>query len=244
MFRFDGKCIVVTGGSRGIGLGVAREFAAAGGKVAILARNADQAHAAAREIGSQAAAWSVDVSDENAVNETIGAIAEQWGRIDVLVNNAGVTRDKLLMRMNAEDWEQVLAINLRGTFLCSRAVLKPMLKQRAGRIIAITSVIGLMGNPGQANYAASKAGIIGFTKSLAKEVASRAITVNAIAPGMIDTDMTRALAPEGREAILRAIPLGRLGSAGDVAAAALFLASDAAGYITGEVLRVDGGMAI
>jgi len=187
--------------------------------------------------------FACDVSDEDSVTETFAKVVEDLGGIDVLVNNAGITRDTLVMSMKSEDWDQVLSTNLRSVFLCSKAVLRPMIRQRQGRIINVTSVIGLTGNAGQGNYAASKSGIIGFTKSLAREVASRSITVNAIAPGMIDTDMTRELGDEAREKILAQIPAGRLGSAADVAGAALWLASDAAGYVTGETIRVDGGMA-
>ena len=200
MDSFDGKRVVITGGSRGIGECIARAFSSRGAKVAILARNADKASETAQGLGGECKAYGVDVSDENAVNETFAQIVEDWGGVDVLVNNAGVTRDNILMRMSAQEWDQVMAINLRGVFLCSKAVQRSMLKQRAGRIINITSVIGLMGNAGQSNYAASKAGIIGFTKSLAKELASRGITVNAIAPGMIDTDMTRALGEDAQQA--------------------------------------------
>ncbi len=243
MFNFEGKRVVVTGGSRGIGESIARGFAGAGAKVAVVARNLEKAEATAASLGGECRAWALDASDESSVAEAFGAIHEEWGGVDILVNNAGVTRDKLLMQMKSEDWDEVLGINLRSCFLCSKAVLRPMLRQRAGRIINITSVIGLTGNAGQSNYAASKSGIIGFTKSLARELASRNITVNAVAPGMIDTDMTRSLPEEAQEQIKSQIPLGRLGSGDDVAAVTLFLASDAAGYVTGEVIRVDGGMA-
>ena len=244
MFRFDEKRVVVTGGSRGIGEGIAREFASRGARVAILARNAERAQATARAIGGETRAWSVDVSDENAVTKTFSEIIEAWGGIDVLVNNAGITRDNLLMRMSPEDWDQVMDINLKGIFLCSRAVLRPMLKQRGGRIINISSVTGIMGNAGQGNYAASKAGIIGLTKSAARELASRSITVNAVAPGLIETDMTREMTDKARDSVLGQIPLGRFGRAEEVAGAVLYLASDAASYVTGETIRVDGGMAI
>ncbi|MFN0060214.1 MAG: 3-oxoacyl-[acyl-carrier-protein] reductase [Planctomycetota bacterium] len=244
MFQFPDKRVVITGGSRGIGERMAHGFAAAGAQVVVLGRDIERAKATAAALGPKSLAFAVDVANESSVTEVFGALVEKLGGVDVLINNAGVTRDKLVMQMKMDDWESVIAANLRGCFLCSRAVLRSMLKQRAGRIINVTSVIGLTGNAGQANYAASKAGIIGYTKSLAKELASRSITVNAIAPGMIDTDMTRALPEAARAQILSQIPLGRLGTGDDVAAAAMFLASDAASYITGEVLRVDGGMAM
>ena len=243
MFDFEERRVVVTGGSRGIGESIARGFASAGARVAVVARNLEKAQETAGALGANAQAWALDASDEASVAEAFGAIQEEWGGVDVLVNNAGVTRDKLVMQMKSEEWDEVLGINLRSCFLCSKAVLRPMLRQRTGRIINVTSIIGLTGNAGQSNYAASKSGIIGFTKSLARELASRNITVNAIAPGMIDTDMTRSLPEETQEQIKAQIPLGRLGSGDDVAALALFLASDAAGYVTGEVIRVDGGMA-
>lgn len=243
MFDVAGLRVVVTGGSKGIGADVAKAFAEAGARVAIIARNLDRAQETAASLPGEARAYAADVADEAAVNDAFGAILEDFGGVDVLINNAGITRDRLLMQMKPDDWNSVLETNLRSCFLCCKAVCRPMLKQRSGRIINITSIIGLTGNAGQSNYAASKAGMIGYTKSLAKELASRSITVNAIAPGMIDTDMTREL-PEEKQAEIRAgIPLGRLGSGEDVAAACLFLASPAAAYITGETLRVDGGLA-
>lgn len=244
MLDFTDRRVVVTGGSRGLGEAVARTFAEQGARVGVLARDLERAQAAARSIGDRARAWQVDVSSESSVRETFAAVHAEWGGVDVLVNNAGVTRDNLLMRLSAEDWDQVLGVNLKGTFLCSKAVLRTMLKQRAGRIINITSVVGLTGNAGQSNYSASKAGVVGFTRSLAREVATRAITVNAIAPGMFDTDMTRALNEDTRKRILGGIPMGRFGDPQEIAHACLFLASDSAAYITGEVLRVDGGMAM
>lgn len=243
MFEVNGLRVVVTGGSKGIGADIARAFAERGAKVAIVARNLERAQATAAELPGEAVAFAADVADEEAVARVFGEIAEALGGVDVLINNAGITRDKLLMQMKADDWNQVMETNLRSCFLCSRAVCRPMLKQRSGRIINITSVIGLTGNAGQSNYAASKAGMIGYTKSLAKELASRSITVNAVAPGMIDTDMTRELPEATQEQIKKGIPLGRLGSGDDVAAACLFLASPAAAYITGDTLRVDGGLA-
>jgi len=243
MFGVEGKRVIVTGGSRGIGEAIAREFVKAGAKVAILARNLDRAQELVQQIGEGAQAWAVDVADEAGVAETFGQVIEAMGGVDVLVNNAGITRDKLLMQMKADDWDDVLATNLRSCYLCSKAVLRPLLRQRSGAIVNVTSIVGLTGNAGQSNYAASKAGIIGYTKSLAQELASRSITVNAVAPGMIDTDMTRTL-PEGTQELIKGqIPMGRLGTGEEVAGTVLFLASPAANYVTGEVIRVDGGMA-
>ncbi len=243
MFNFSDRRVVITGGSRGIGEQLVSHFAGAGARVAAIARSKEKLDELASRLDGAVEPFACDVSDENSVIETFAKILEAFGGIDVLVNNAGITRDTLVMSMKSEDWDQVLSTNLRSVFLCSKAVLRPMIRQRHGRIINVTSVIGLTGNAGQGNYAASKSGIIGFTKSLAREVASRSITVNAIAPGMIDTDMTRELGDEAREKILAQIPAGRLGSAADVAGVALWLASDAAGYVTGETIRVDGGMA-
>ena len=200
---------------------------------------------AAEEIrtrGGQATAVVCDVTVEGDVEQLVKATLEGYGRVDILVNNAGITRDGLVMRMSEEDWDAVLDTNLKSVYRCTRAVLRPMLKQRAGRIVNIASVVGLTGNAGQANYAAAKAGIVAFTKSVAREVASRGITVNAVAPGYIDTDMTRALSPEQRERILSGIPMGRMGSTEDVAYAVAFLAGEEAGYITGQTLVVDGGL--
>lgn len=243
-FDFTGKRVVITGGSRGIGLDIARAFTEQGARVAVLGRDGARAEEAAASLGGEARSAALDISDESAVTDTFGTILGDWDGLDILINNAGVTRDKLLPVLKPDDWDSVMATNLRGTYLCSRAALRPMLKQRWGRIINVTSVIGLTGNAGQSNYAASKAGIIGFTKSVAREIASRTVTVNAIAPGLIDTDMTRALKEEQREQILAQIPLGRFGGGEEVAGTALFLASELAGYVTGEVIRVDGGMAM
>jgi 3-oxoacyl-[acyl-carrier protein] reductase len=240
----DGQTALVTGASRGIGRAVALALAAEGAEVVVnYASSPEAAEAVVAEIqakGGSAYALKADVSDEASVDDLIKTVLTRSERIDVLVNNAGITRDGLLMRMKTEDWQAVISLNLTGVFLCTRAVSRPMLKQRSGRIINITSVVGLMGNAGQANYAAAKAGVVGLTRSSAKEMASRGITVNAVAPGFIATDMTKDLAAD---AILSAIPLGRFGSPDQVAGAVRFLAADpAAAYITGQVLQVDGGM--
>ncbi len=239
-----GQTAIVTGASRGIGRCVALALAEAGAEVVVnYARSADAAEAVVAEIleaGGQAYALKADVAEEHAVEAMVNTVLERSGRIDVLINNAGITRDGLLMRMKTDDWQAVINLNLTGVFLCTRAVTRTMLKQKSGRIINITSVVGLMGNAGQANYAAAKAGVVGLTRSAAKEMASRGITVNAVAPGFIATDMTKNLDAEG---ILAAIPLGRFGNPEQVAGAVRFLAADpAAGYITGQVLQVDGGM--
>jgi 3-oxoacyl-[acyl-carrier protein] reductase len=240
----SGKVAIITGASRGIGRQTAMTLAGAGATVVLTSRG-DAAAAVAAEVtaaGGQALALAADVADGEAVHGVIETTVARFGRIDVLVNNAGITRDQLLLRMKRDDWDAVVATNLTGTFLCTQAVLKTMLKQRSGRIISISSVVGQSGNPGQTNYAATKAGIIGFSKALAREVASRSITVNVVAPGLIDTDMTRDISTDAQANWASAIPLGRLGTPDDVAAAVCFLASDAAGYITGQVLAVNGGM--
>ena len=235
---------LVTGASRGIGRAIALGFARQGATVVAVARgeNAAPTAAAIIEAGGQAEAIGVDVTDRGALEKLPGAIFERHGRLDILVSNAGITRDQLLMRMKREDWDDVLATNLTAMFTLTQAAMRPMVRQRGGRIIAISSVVGQAGNAGQANYAASKAGLIGFAKALAREVASRSITVNVIAPGLIDTDMTRAISEKSQVDWAAQIPLGRLGAVDDVAAAACFLASDEAAYITGHVLAVNGGM--
>jgi len=244
MFELTGKVALVTGASRGIGRAIATTLAQQGALVVAAARgeNAADTAAAIGAAGGRAEAMSVDVTDSAALEALPGAIVAKHGRLDILVSNAGITRDQLLMRMKREDWDAVIATNLTATFTLTQAAMRPMLKQRGGRIIAVSSVVGQMGNAGQTNYAASKAGLIGFAKALAREVASRGITVNVIAPGMIDTDMTRAISDKAQVDWGAQIPLGRLGSVDDIASAACFLASDEAAYITGHVLAVNGGM--
>ncbi|MBI3910010.1 MAG: 3-oxoacyl-[acyl-carrier-protein] reductase [Armatimonadetes bacterium] len=243
---FSGKAVVVTGGGRGIGRALALAFARCGADVAVaVSRDLAAAEAVAEEIakqGRRSLARRADVSQWQAAHQLIEEATAAFGKIDVLVNNAGTNRDSLLLRMNEEDWDAVLDVNLKGTFHCTQAALRGMVRQRSGRIINITSILGLTGNPGQANYCASKAGIIGFTRAVAREVGSRGITVNAVAPGYIHTHMTAGLSEAQVAEILRRIPLGRLGESEDVCGAVLFLASDAAAYITGQVLIVDGGM--
>ncbi len=244
MFDLTGRVALVTGASRGIGRAIAERFARQGATVVAAARG-DNARATVDAItaaGGKAEAASVDVTDTPALEQLPGKVVSAHGHLDILVSNAGITRDQLLMRMKREDWDTVLATNLTAAFVLAQAAMRPMLRQRGGRIIAISSVVGQMGNAGQANYAASKAGLIGFSKALAREVASRGITVNVIAPGMVDTDMTRAIAEKAHADWTAQIPLGRLGTVDDIAAAACFLASDEAAYITGHVLAVNGGM--
>ena len=244
MPNLSGRVALVTGASRGIGRAIATGLAAAGAHVVAAARgeNAAGTATAIREAGGSAEAIALDVTDAAGLEAAIAAIVSAKGRIDILVNNAGITRDTLMLRMKRDDWDAVIQTNLTAAFTSTQAVLKPMIKQRSGRIINITSVVGQSGNAGQANYAASKAGLIGFTKALALEVASRNVTVNAVAPGLIDTDMTRAISEGAHEDWAARIPLKRLGTPEDVANAVVFLASDEASYITGHVLAVNGGM--
>jgi 3-oxoacyl-[acyl-carrier protein] reductase len=239
-----GKTAFVTGSTRGIGLAVARALHAAGAKVAIVGRDETRAAGVAAELGERTVGMGCDVARADQVETAIGAAEQALGPIDILVNNAGLTRDNILLRLSDADWDVVLDANLKGAFHTTRAVIKGMMKRRAGRIVNITSIVGLTGNKGQANYAASKAGLIGFTKSVAKEYASRGVLVNCVAPGFIETDMTAALPGEARATLLQDIALGRLGRPEDVAGAVLFLASDLAAYVTGQVLVVDGGMVI
>ena len=244
MFELTGRVALVTGASRGIGRAIAGRLAEQGAIVVAAARG-DHAHGTAADLtskGWRAEAVSLDVTDQAAVGRLPGAIIERHGRLDIVVSNAGITRDQLLMRMKRDDWDAVLATNLTATFSLAQAAMRPMLRQRGGRIIAVSSVVGQMGNAGQTNYAASKAGLIGFAKALAREVASRGITVNVVAPGMIETDMTRAITEKAQVDWATQIPLGRLGVPDDVASAVCFLASDEASYITGHVLAVNGGM--
>ena len=244
MISLTTRVAFVTGASRGIGRAIALRLASCGAVVVAAARgeNAQGTVDAIRAAGGQAEAAALDVTDAAAAEAAVAAAIARHGRIDILVNNAGITRDQLMLRMKREDWEAVLATNLTSAFTLTQAVLKPMIRQRSGRIISISSVVGQSGNAGQANYAASKAGLIGFTKSVALEVASRNITANVVAPGMIETDMTQAIADKARETLVGRIPLGRLGAPDEVAAAVVFLASDEAAYITGQVLAVNGGM--
>ena len=239
------KVCVVTGGSRGIGLEICRRLVADGAKVALIGTREETAQNAVTELGAaadQVKGYALNVADGTAVSEVFTQIISDFGQVDVLVNNAGITRDTLMMRMKEDDWDLVMAVNLKGAFNCTKAVMRPMMKLREGRIINISSVVGLTGNAGQANYAASKAGLIGLTKSSAKELSSRNITVNAVAPGYIATEMTDAVSDAAREAFLTNIPLGRAGEAKEVAAMIAFLASDESAYITGQTFNVDGGL--
>jgi 3-oxoacyl-[acyl-carrier protein] reductase len=245
MSQLDNQIAVVTGAGRGIGRAIALKFASEGADVAVVSRtaaNSEKVAGEVRALGRRAWAFAVDVADPAAVAAAAEQILAAAGRIDILVNNAGITRDGLLMRMSDEDWDAVLDTNLKGAFLVTKAFVRAFIKQRSGRILNISSVIGLIGNAGQCNYAASKAGLIGFTQSVARELASRHITANVIAPGFIETDMTAELNELVRTEVLKRIPLGFLGQAEDIAGAALYLASPAARYVTGQVLTVDGGM--
>jgi 3-oxoacyl-[acyl-carrier protein] reductase len=240
--ELTGRVALVTGSTRGIGREIATVLTACGAKVAVVGRDQARAAETAAAIGGGAQGFACDVSDAAQVTKLVADVEAAFGSLDILVNNAGLTRDNLLMRLKDDDWDAVLDANLKGAFAAMRAATRGMMKRRWGRVINITSVVGLIGNAGQANYAASKAGLIGLTKSVAKELASRNILVNAVAPGFIETDMTAALTPDARAALLGQIPLARLGAPGDVASAVAFLASEHASYITGQVLVVDGGM--
>jgi 3-oxoacyl-[acyl-carrier protein] reductase len=243
--RLEGRVVIVTGGSRGIGRAVAHSLAEAGASVVVSGRDAGRLEAAARELeglGVPVLGVVADVGRREDVDRLVGQSKERFGRIDVVVNNAGITRDTLLVRMKDEDWDEVLHVNLRGAFLVMRAAAKVMMRQRGGRIINIASAAGAMGNPGQANYSAAKAGLIGLTKAAARELARWGILVNAVAPGLIDTDMAAAIPPEARDALLAQIPLGRMGSAREVGEVVRFLAGDGATYVTGQVIHVNGGL--
>jgi len=247
MCRLDNKVSIVTGSTRGIGKDISLEIARRGAKVVISGRDLARAEEVKGEIenkGGKAIVIPADVSKSEEAQNLINKTLEIWDQIDILVNNAGITKDNLIMRMPETDWDEVINVNLKGTFNCIKSVTRQMMKQRSGRIINITSVVGLMGNPGQSNYAASKAGIVGLTKSIARELSSRNITCNAIAPGYIETEMTKKLDQKIKEALKERIPLGRLGQGKDVAKLAAFLASEDASYITGQVFNVDGGMLI
>ena len=245
MFDLTGKVAIVTGASRGIGRAISDALARQGALVAMTDVLGDEVSRAAREVvaaGGKAEGYTMDVTSTESAQTTVASIVERHGRVDILVNNAGIVRDNAALRLKREDWDLVLNVNLTGTFTCTQAVLRTMMRQHGGRIISISSVVGQMGNAGQSNYAASKAGIIGFSKSMARELAVRGITVNVVAPGLIDTDMTRALPESVRDEWASKVPLGRLGTAEDVASAVCFLATDEASYISGQVLAVNGAM--
>jgi len=239
---FEGKVVLVTGASRGIGRAIAETFVARGAKVIGTATSESGAEAISSYLGANGKGFALNVVDAQSIDSVLASIRAEFGEIDILVNNAGITRDNLLMRMKDDEWQDILNTNLTSVFRLSKAVMRAMMKKRFGRIITIGSVVGTMGNAGQANYAAAKAGLIGFSKSLAREVASRGITVNVVAPGFIETDMTRALTDDQRAGILSSVPANRLGDAKEIASAVAFLASDEAGYISGETLHVNGGM--
>lgn len=239
---FTNKVVVITGSARGIGRKIAERFASIGASVVVSDLDQSAVTAVAKEIGGSTIGVEANVLDADAIDNLLATAVSEFGRLDVVVNNAGITRDTLMIRMAEKDWDMVLDINLKGAFLVSKAAARIMMKQRSGRIINISSVVGLTGNAGQTNYAASKAGLIGFTKSAARELAGRGITVNAVAPGFIDTDMTKELSAAAKEEFLKNIAMGRLGSTDDIASAIIFFASDDASYVTGQVLAVDGGL--
>ncbi|ALS78254.1 3-oxoacyl-[acyl-carrier-protein] reductase [Planococcus kocurii] len=246
MSKLAGKTAIITGGSRGIGAEIARKFAADGAKVVVnYSGSQEKAEAVVADIeanGGTAIAVKANVSDAESVKAMVDETMKTFGSVDILVNNAGITRDNLMMRMKDDEWDDVININLKGVFICTKAVTRQMMKQRSGRIVNIASIVGVMGNAGQANYVAAKAGVIGLTKTTARELASRGITANAVAPGFITTDMTEKLSEDVQKAMMGQIPLGRFGAPEDVAKAALFLASDDASYMTGQTLHLDGGM--
>jgi len=239
-----GRVALVTGGTRGIGRAIAQQLHAAGAKVAITGRDAERAKAAAAELSGGTAGFGCEMTDAAQVEAAVAGTEAALGPVDILVNNAGLTRDQIVLRMSEADWDTVLGVNLKGAFVATRSVLKGMMKRKGGRIVNVSSIVGITGNKGQANYAASKAGLIALTKSVAKEYASRNILVNRVAPGFIETDMTNALPVEARTSLLQQIALARLGRPEDIAGAVLFLVSDLAGYVTGQVVVVDGGMVI
>ncbi|MBD3264797.1 MAG: 3-oxoacyl-[acyl-carrier-protein] reductase [Candidatus Omnitrophica bacterium] len=242
--RFSGKVVLVTGGAQGIGRQIATDFAKGGAKVVLFDLNAEALKETSEELSqySEVENYPVDVTDSASVESAVNKIIDNSSKIDILINNAGITRDNLTFRLSDNDWDKVLAINLKGAFICSRICARHMVKRRYGKIVNISSIIGIVGNAGQANYSASKAGLIGLTKSMAKEIGSRNVCINAVAPGYIQTKMTDVLPEKVKEEMLKRIPLGRLGTPGDVSSAVLFLASDSSDYITGQVLVVDGGM--
>ena len=247
MFDLNDKVVIVTGASQGIGRTMATVFAESGANVICVARSEDKIKELSSEIenkGGRAIPIACDIGDGDAFSNTIKSVVDQFGKLDILINNAGITRDALLMRMNESQWDEVIQTNLKGAFFGMKAAIRPMIKNKFGRIINITSIVGLTGNPGQANYAASKAGLIGMTQSIAKEVGSRGITVNCIAPGWIDTEMTEELPENSKRDLLDRIPIGKIGKPENIAHAAVFLASDEASYITGQTITVDGGRVI
>ena len=244
MFSLDGKTALVTGASGGIGAAIARQLAAAGARVAISGTNMEKLNALKSELGERAVIIAADLSNAEAVAALVDTVEKELGQLDILVNNAGLTRDTLAIRMKNEDWDEVLNVNLRASFILARAALKGMMKRRNGRIISISSIVGTTGNPGQANYAASKAGLVGMSKAMAAECAPRNVTVNCVAPGFIATHMTDVLSDDQKSKLNDKIPAGRMGTPEDIAAAVLYLASDEAAYVTGQTLHVNGGMAM